>query len=118
MFAVQWVTIGTVVGLTLYMIAAIFLDDPPPPPTWAWAVPVLVAPAALAVYWRPAYRVEGCFFFTGMSAVVLGFLGFGWGSVSAPIIGAVTIVAICFAPRDGGWRERWGRDEAEGDGRA
>jgi hypothetical protein len=113
MLAVRWVTIGTLGTLALYAVAAIPLDDPPPPPTWAWAIPVLVAPAALAVYWRPAYRVESCFFLTGVCAFFLGFIGFGWGSLAAPIIGGATIIAMLFAPRDGGWRERWGRAEAE-----
>ena len=117
MRAVKWINIGTFAALALYMVAAIPLDDPPPPPTWVWAVPALVAPAALAVYWRPAYRVESCFLRTGVCAFWVGYVGFAWGSLAAPVISGATIIAMFFAPRDGGRRERWGRDEAEDDSR-
>jgi hypothetical protein len=117
MRAVKWINIGTFATLAVYMVAAIPLDDPPPPPTWVWAVPALVAPAALAVYWRPAYRVESCFFRTGVCAFLVGYVGFGWGSLAAPVISGATIIAMFFAPRDGGWRERWGRAQADDDRR-
>ena len=119
MAVLRAVTVGTLTAFVAYVIvAAVFLTDPAPPPTWAWAVAVLVAPAALAVYWRPAYRVGRCFFLTGVTAFFLGFLGAGWGSLAAPIIGGATILAMLFAPRDGGRREARGRDEAAEHGRA
>src|SRR3712207_7430759 len=51
------------------------------------SVAALVAPVALAVYWRPAHRVPNCLFHTGVAAVLLGIGGLGWGSVAAPGIG-------------------------------
>jgi len=81
-------------------------------PSWLWEVAVLVAPIALAVYWRPAYRVPDCLWLTFLSAVLLGAGGFGWGSRVAPAIGGATLVAMLFIPRDparamsGTWRSR------------
>lgn len=81
-------------------------------PTWLWEAAVLVAPIALAVYWRPAYRVPDCLWLTFLSALLLGAGGAGWGSRVAPAIGGATLVAMLFVPRDparaksGTWRSR------------
>ena len=82
-------------------------------PPWLWEAAVLVAPIALAVYWRPAYRVPDCLWLTFLSALLLGAGGAGWGSRVAPAIGGATLVAMLFVPRDparakksGTWRSR------------
>lgn len=80
-------------------------------PAWPWTIAVFVAPLALAVWWRPAYRVANCFFLTCVSAVLLGFFGAVWGSLVAPVVGGATVLALLLAPRDGGWVARWGRDD-------
>ena len=100
MAVLRAVMIAVFVSLAVYAVVAIFLTDPPPPPAWAWSVAVLVAPAVLAVYWRPAYRVPNCLFLTGASAFMLGVVGAGFGSVVAPVVGGLTIVALFFAPKD------------------
>ena len=33
----------------------------------------------------------------------------------APVMGLLTLLAIPFAPRDGGWRAQWGRNDAADD---
>jgi hypothetical protein len=86
-------------------------------PAWPWTIAAFVAPVALAVYWRPAYRIPNCLFLTGACAVLLGLGGAVWGSTVAPVIGGATVLALCFAPRDGGWQARWGRGEEKLDGR-
>ena len=106
------VTCGMLAFQALWAVALGFREQGAPNiPAWPWAVAVFVAPVALAVYWRPAYRVPNCFFLTGVSAVLLGLGGLLWGSVLAPAVGGATVLALCFAPRDGGWQAQWGRDE-------
>lgn len=68
-------------------------------PPQLFAVTVLVAPTALAVYWRPAYRVPEGLLLTGLSALTLGVAGAGWGSVVAPAVGAATLVGLLLVPR-------------------
>jgi hypothetical protein len=106
--ALQVVTIGMFVLLAMWMCSGIFVDDVPRMPSLLWVVAVLVAPAALVVYWRPAHRVPECLFLTGASALFLSLGGAAWGSWVAPVIGGVTIVGLLVAPRDPG-REQSGR---------
>jgi len=115
MVVLRTVTVGTFAALALYAVVAGFMRGAPVPPTWAWAVAESAAPAALAVYWRPAYRVPDCFFLTGASAFFIGLVAFSFGAVVAPVMGLLTLLAMPFAPRDGGWRARWGRDDAADD---
>ena len=107
------VTIGMFTLRVVWAVFAAFSDDPQNMPGWLWALAALVGPAALAVYWRPAYRVPQCLFHTGFASLVLGMGGAGWGSIAAPVISGATILGLCFVPRDGGWRARWGRDEPD-----
>jgi len=109
--AVRVVTVGMVVLMVLWMLSGAFADPPPMPPA-LWIAAVSVAPLALAVFWRPAYRVPNCLWLTGLSAWFLGLGGAGWGSVVAPVIGGATIVALFFVPRDGGRQVQWARDDA------
>ena len=118
MVALRTVTVGVFAALAIYAVVAIFLTDPPPPPPWVWSVAVLVAPAVLAVYWRPAYRVPNCLFLTGASAFMIGLVGAGFGSLVAPVVGGLTLLALFFVPRDGGWQQQWGRDDTSDDARA
>ncbi len=113
MRALQVVTIGMFVLLALWMCTGLFVDDVPRMPSVLWVVAVLVAPAALLVYWRPAHRVPECLFLTGASAFFLGLGGAAWGSWATPLIGGVTIVGWLVAPGDGG-RARSGRRDVEG----
>jgi hypothetical protein len=106
------VTGGMVTLQAVWAVALGFRDEGAPNiPAWPWSVAVLVAPLALAVYWRPAYRIPNCFFLTGASAAVLGFFGAVWGSTVAPVVAGATVLALLLAPRDGGWVARWGRDD-------
>lgn len=109
MLALQIVTVGTFTLLVPWGALYFVLDHPPAVPTALWVAAVLVAPAALAVYWRPAYRVPNSLHLTGMSALLLGMGGANWGSRVAPAIGALTLLAMIFVPRD---RNRRGRSIA------
>ena len=115
MIALRTVAIGVFAALAIYAVVAIFLPDPPPPPPWVWSVAVLVAPAVLAVWWRPTYRVPNCLFLTGATAFMIGLVGAGFGSLVAPVVGGLTLVALFFAPRGGGQRAQQGRNGAEDD---
>lgn len=116
MLVLRTVTAGMFVLQAVWAIGLGFrAEGAPNMPAALWVAAVLVAPVALAVYWRPSYRVPNCLFLTGASALLLGLVGAGWGSVAAPVIGGLTLVALLFAPRDGGWRARWGRDDAAAD---
>ena len=95
------VTIGMLVLRLLWLLAALVVDSVPMP-GWLWAVAALVGPVAVAVYWRPAYRVPTCLFSTGFAAVMLGIGGLGWGSVAAPVIAGATLLGLLAVPRDGG----------------
>lgn len=81
----------------LAVLAAFGLVDTVPP--LLFEVTVLVAPVALAVYWRPAFRVPDGLWLTGLSALFLGMGGAGWGSVFAPVVGAATLLAMLVRPR-------------------
>jgi hypothetical protein len=109
MRALQVVTVGTFLVWGSWMCLGLFSDDPPVMPAIIWELAVLVAPAALAVYWRPAYRVPNCLWLTFCSATLLGMGGAGWGSWFAPVIAGATVLALLFAPRDGGRRAQWAR---------
>ena len=82
-------------------------------PVRVWGVAVLVAPLSLAVMWRPSRRVPDGLFLTAMSALFLGLGGAAWGSRVAPAVGAATLVAQLFVPRNPnrvrpvGSRGRW-----------
>jgi hypothetical protein len=95
----KWVTIGVFVALPVYAIVSGFLDDPPPPPPLVFSLAALVPPAVLAVFWRPVHRTEESLFLTGASAFLIGLVGAGFGSVVAPVVGGLTIVALFFAPK-------------------
>jgi hypothetical protein len=118
------ITCGVFVGLALYAVTAAVMsigfshDGLPPPPPWLFSLASFAPPAALAVYWRPAYRVPQCLFVTGACAFWVGFVGAGFGSVVAPVVGGLTIVATVFAPKDGGWRAQWGHDDESDDANA
>lgn len=103
--AVTVVTVSTFLLMAIWAVVAIFVDLPAMPPL-IWEVAVLVAPIALAVFWRPAYRVPNCLWLTFCSAFFLGLGGALWGSWIAPAIGGATILAMLFVPRDGGWKAR------------
>lgn len=68
-------------------------------PAEMYEVAVLVAPLALAVYWRPAFRVPEGLLLTGLSALLLGVAGAGWGSRMAPAVGAATLLGLLLVPR-------------------
>jgi hypothetical protein len=104
--AVRIVTVGMFALLVPWYALGFVLDDPPVVPPALWVAAVLIAPAALAVYWRPAYRVPDGLFLTAMSAVLLGMGGAGWGSRVAPAIGALTLLAMVFVPRARAGRDR------------
>ena len=97
----------------VWAAVAAFVDDPVNIPAALWAVAALVGPVAVAVYWRPAYRVPNCLFQTGAATFALGLSGVGWGSVVAPVIAGLTIVGLIVIPKDGPGRQQWGPDEPE-----
>lgn len=100
------VTIGTVGAMLLWVIPAIFAEEPANMPTWIWVLAVLVAPAALFIAWDPAARVDDLVWTTFCAACVLGFFGFYWGSHAAPAIGLGTIIAMAFMPKPRGRQRR------------
>jgi hypothetical protein len=103
---------GMAVFQAVWMVALGFREQGAPNiPAWPWSVAVFIAPVALAVFWRPAYRIPNCLFLTGACAVVLGFFGAVWGSTVAPVVAGATVLGLFLAPRDGGWVARWGRDD-------
>ena len=101
LLALRIVTIGMFAALAVWGCVAVFVDLPALP-VWPWEVAVLVAPAALVVYWRPERRwpdPESSLFLTGVSGFLLGLMGAGWGSWLAPAIGGATALATFLAPK-------------------